>query len=158
MDATTEPTLRYFEDFSPGMLFRSHEIEVRLEQITRFAAEFDPQPFHLDEQAARTLFFGTLVASGWHTAALTMRLLVESNLTIAGGLVGAGAEIKWPAALLPGDRIHVEVEVTATRVLRSRAEMGMITTRTQTVTAAGTVVQELVANLLAPRRGAAATR
>ena len=144
----------YLEDFAVGMTFRSNDMHVDVEQIRRFAGEFDPQPFHLDAQAGAASFFGALVASGWHTAALTMRLLVDSNLAIAGGIIGAGGEIKWPAALRPGDRIHVETEVTATRPLRSRHEMGMISIRSLTVNQAGAVVQELVANLFVPRRTA----
>jgi acyl dehydratase len=154
VNLSTGPAANYFEDFAVGMTFRSRAIEVSAEQIVRFAGEFDPQPFHLDAHAAHASFFGTLVASGWHTAALTMRLLVESGLSIAGGMIGAGAEIKWPAAMRPGDRVHVEVEVTATRLLRTRTDMGLITTRTLTVNEAGTIVQELVANLFVPRRSA----
>lgn len=154
VDLTAQPTQRYFEDFADGMTFRSTEIAVSIEEIVRFAREFDPQPFHLDPQAAQASFFGTLVASGWHSAALTMRLLVQSGMTIAGGVVGAGGQINWPAALRPGDRIHVDVTVTATRALRSRADSGLITTRTLTVNQDGTVVQELVANLFVPRRPA----
>jgi acyl dehydratase len=152
VDTRSLPTLNYFEDLAPGLTMRTPSIEVSREQIVRFASEFDPQPFHLDAQAAQTSFFGTLVASGWHTAALTMRLMVESNLSLAGGIIGAGGEIKWPAALRPGDRIHVEIEVTAVRPLRSRPDMGMVTTRTRTITEAGTVVQEFTANLFVPRR------
>jgi acyl dehydratase len=155
VDTTAQPAVHYFEDFSEGRTFASDEIEVSLDDIVRFAREFDPQPFHLDAQAGRASFFGAQVGSGWHTAALTMRLLVESDIAIAGGIVGAGGEIKWPAALLPGDRIHVEIEVIATRPLKSRADMGLITTRTRTVNQSGTAVQELVANLFVPRRDAA---
>jgi acyl dehydratase len=152
METTALPAAHYFEDFSPGMSFRSREIEVSLDDIRRFAGEFDPQPFHLDAQAAQTSLFGALVASGWHTAALTMRLLVDSDLSIAGGIIGAGGELKWPAALRPGERIHVEVEVTAVRPLRTRPNSGLVTTLTRTLTASGTLVQELSANLLVPRR------
>jgi acyl dehydratase len=151
-EAPSEP--RFFEDFAAGMTFRSEAVDVTADEIIRFAAEFDPQPFHIDPQAATSLFFGSLVASGWHTAALTMRLLLASGLTIAGGLIGAGGEIRWPAALRPGDRIHVEIDVVGTRKLRSRTDRGMITTRVRTVTGAGTIVQELDANLLVPRRDA----
>lgn len=160
MDITTqragnEPGANYFENFSQGMTFCSRSIDVDAEAIVRFAREFDPQPFHLDPQAGAASFFGALVASGWHTAALTMRLLVESGLAIAGGLVGAGAEIKWPAVLRPGDTIHVESEVMATRPLRSRADMGIVTLRSRTITQTGAVVQEMTANLFIPRRPAA---
>lgn len=152
--ATGDSTANYFENFQPAMTFRSHSIEVDVAAIVRFAREFDPQPFHLDPQAGAASFFGAQVASGWHTAALTMRLLVESGLAIAGGLIGAGGEIKWPAVLRPGDTIHVETEVIATRPLRSRADMGMITIRSRTVNQTGAVVQELTANLFVPRRPA----
>jgi acyl dehydratase len=149
---TNDPDINYFESFSTGMTFCSPSIDLDADAIVRFAREFDPQPFHLDPQAGADSFFGALVASGWHTAALTMRLLVESGLGIAGGLVGAGGEIKWPAVLRPGDRIHVETEVIATRPLRSRADMGMITVRSHTINGAGAIVQELTANLFVPRR------
>ncbi len=152
VDITTQPATNYFENFTAGLIFRSPELAVDTESIMRFAREFDPQPFHLDPQAGAASFFGALVASGWHTAALTMRLLVESGLAIAGGLIGAGGEIKWPAVLRPGDRIHVETEVLATRPLRSRADMGMITMRSRTINQTGAVVQELTANLFVPRR------
>jgi acyl dehydratase len=146
---------RYFEDFAVGMSFVTETLDVSREDIVRFASEFDPQPFHVDPDAAANSFFGTLVASGWHTAALTMRLMVGSPLAIAGGIVGAGGEIKWPAALLPGDRVHVAIDITATRALRTRPTLGMITTRARTTTQRGDVVQELSANLFVPRRVAA---
>jgi acyl dehydratase len=152
LDLTAQSAANYLEDFAQGVTFRSLDIQVDADAIVRFASEFDPQPFHLDPQAGKESFFGAQVASGWHTAALTMRLLVESGLAVAGGLIGAGGEIKWPAVLRPGDRIHVETEVLATRPLRSRADMGMITIRSRTVNQAGSIVQELTANLFVPRR------
>ena len=152
MDTTAQTATNAFEDFSLGMTLRSPEISVDRTAIERFAREFDPQPFHLDPQAGAASFFGAQVASGWHTAALTMRLLVESGLAISGGLIGAGGEIKWPAVLRPGDRIHVESEVLATRPLRSRPDTGMVTVRSRTINQAGAVVQELTANLFVPRR------
>ena len=93
---------RYLEDFSVGQKFQSGSITVNAAEIKAFASQFDPQPFHLDEQAAATTFFGGLVASGWHTAALTMRLIVDSELKIAGGSIGAGAEeLRWPRPVRP---------------------------------------------------------
>jgi acyl dehydratase len=83
-------TRRYFEDFAVGQIYGSGRLRVEEEQIKTFAREFDPQPFHLDEEAARQTIFGGLAASGWHTAALTMRLLVESELKPAGGIIGIG--------------------------------------------------------------------
>src|SRR5262245_16022558 len=104
-------TGRYLEDFTVGQTFRSGWRSIDEERIKTFAAEFDPQPFHLDEQVARSTIFGGLVASGWHTAAITMRLLVESGLRPAGGIVGAGFdEFRWPRPVRPGDALRIEVE------------------------------------------------
>ena len=102
---------RYLEDFMVGQTFGSGRLRVDKEQIKAFAAEFDPQPFHLDEDAALDTIFGGLAASGWHTAALTMRLLVESEIEPAGGVVGAGFdEFRWPRPVRPGDELHIESE------------------------------------------------
>src|SRR5439155_8751542 len=102
-------TQHYLEDFSVGQVFRSHTLHVDSEGIKRFAAEFDPQPFHLDDHAARATIFGGLAASGWHTAALTMRLLVGSELQPVGGIVGAGFDqFRWPRPVRPGDELHIE--------------------------------------------------
>src|SRR5262249_55307873 len=103
------------------------------EQIKAFAAEFDPQPFHLDEEAAMDTIFRGLAASGWHTAALTMRLLVESEIEPAGGVVGAGFdEFRWPRPVRPGDELHIESEVLEVRPSRSRSNQGVIKVRTTT--------------------------
>ena len=108
---------RYLEDFAVGQTFCSDRLRISVEEIKRFAAEFDPQPFHLDEAAARETMFTELVASGWHTAALTMRLLVDSELKLAGGLIGAGVdELRWPKAVRPGDELHLESEILEVRV------------------------------------------
>ena len=101
----------YLEDLQVGQRFVSGTHRIDEEQIRAFAEQFDPQPFHLDAEAAQGTLFGGLVASGWHTAAVTMRLLVESGLPIAGGIIGAGAEITWPGPTRPGDTLHVESEV-----------------------------------------------
>src|SRR4029453_16500716 len=104
------PELLYLEDLSPGQRFESRGHVLDAEQIKRFASEFDPQPFHTDEEAAKDSFFGSLAASGWHTAAITMRLLTES-VPIAGGLIGAKTEVTWPRPTWPGDTLHVESEI-----------------------------------------------
>ena len=123
--------------------------------IKPFAREFDPQPFHLDEQAARKTIFQGLAASGWHTAALTMRLLVESELKPAGGLVGAGFdEFRWPRPVRPGDELRVESEVLEVRPSKSRPGQGLVKVRMTTLNQNGDAVQVLVANLLVPRRPA----
>jgi len=147
-------TQRYFEDFAVGQTFGSGRLVMGEERIKSFAAEFDPQPFHLDEDAARHTPFRGLAASGWHTAAATMRLLVESEMKPAGGIVGAGFdEFRWPRPVRPGDELHVESEVLEVRPSKSRAEQGLIKTRTTTLNQNGEAVQILVANLIVPRRG-----
>jgi acyl dehydratase len=144
---------RYLEDFVVGQSFGSGRLRVDTERIKAFAGEFDPQPFHLDEAAARGTIFRGLAASGWHTAALTMRLLVESELKPAGGIVGAGFdEFRWPRPVRPGDELRVESEVLEVRPSKSRPEQGLIKVRTTTLNQDGEAVQVLVANLVVPRR------
>ena len=121
-------------------------------QIKAFAAQFDPQPFHLDEQAAATSLFAGLAASGWHTAAVTMRLLVQGGAPIAQGIIGAGAEIAWPRPTRPGDVLQVESEVLEIRPSRSRPDRGMVTLRSETRNQRGEVVQVLTARLVVPCR------
>lgn len=150
-------TEHYLEDFAVGQIFGSGRLRVEPDQIARFAADFDPQPFHLDDAAARRTIFQGLVASGWHTAALTMRLLVEGELKAAGGIVGASGELNWPRPVRPGDELHLESEVLAVRPSKSRPEQGMIEVRTTTLNQAEEPVQVLVANLVVPGRAMAAT-
>jgi acyl dehydratase len=145
--------IRYLEDFSVGETFLSRSITVDADQIKAFASQFDPQPFHLDEQAAKSTFFGELVASGWHTAALTMRLIVDSELKIAGGSIGAGAEeLKWPRPVRPGDTLHAFSEVLDVRTSKSRPDQGIIKMRTTTLNQHDQPVMIFVANMLVPRR------
>ncbi|HET7672338.1 MAG TPA: MaoC family dehydratase, partial [Burkholderiales bacterium] len=128
-------------------------LRVDPERIRTFAAEFDPQPFHLDADAAQQSIFRGLAASGWHTAAMTMRLLVASDLKPAGGIVGAGFdEFRWPLPVRPGDELRVEVEVLDVRPSRSRPDQGVIKIRTTTLNQDGAAVQVNVGNLLVPRR------
>lgn len=148
-------TQRYLEDFAVGQTFGSGRLRIEAEQIKSFAIEFDPQPFHLDESTARDTIFRGLAASGWHTAAVTMRLLVESELKPAGGIVGVGCdEFRWPRPVRPGDELHVESEVLEVRPSKSRLEQGLIKVRTTTLNQNGEPVQILVANLVVPRRPA----
>ncbi len=144
----------HLEDLSPGQRYGSdRRLTVSAADVSAFAAQFDPQPFHLDEAAARNSVFGGLAASGWHTAALTMRLLVESDFRPAGGIVGAGMdELRWPRPVRPGDELRVETEVLEVRPSRSRPEQGMVKARTTTLNGRGEPVQVLVANLVVPRR------
>ena len=146
-------TARYLEDFTVGQRFGSGRLRMDTEQITTFAFAFDPQPFHRDEEAARDTLFRGLAASGWHTAAVTMRLLVESDLTPAGGLVGAGFdELRWPRPVRPGDELRVESEVLEVRPSKSRPDHGLIKVRTTMLNQHGEVVQVLIGNLVVRRR------
>ena len=142
----------YLEDLAVGQKFQSGRARVDAEAIKAFAAEFDPQPFHLDEEAANRSFFRGLAASGWHTAALTMRLLVTGEFKPAGGLVGASNEISWTRPVRPGDVLHVESEVLEVRPSKSRPEQGVVRMRTTTLNQNDEPVQVLVANLVVPRR------
>ena len=146
--------MRYLEDFAPGQKYGGRtRLVVSAERIKSFAAEFDPQPFHLDDAAARGSIFRGLAASGWHTAAMTMRLLVESDLQPAGGIVGAGFdEFRWPLPVRPGDELRVETEVLEVRPSKSRADIGVVKIRTTTLNQKGEAVQINVGNLMVPRR------
>jgi len=145
----------YLEDFAVGQTYGSGRLRVDEEKIKAFAAEFDPQPFHLDDAAARDSIFRGLAASGWHTAALTMRLLVGSELKPAGGIVGAGFdEFRWPRPVRPGDELRVESEVLEVRPSKSRPDQGLIKVRTTTLNQNGEAVQISIGNLLVPRRPA----
>jgi acyl dehydratase len=144
---------KYLEDFAVGQTYGSGRLTVDKDRIQAFAAEFDPQPFHLDDEAARGSIFGGLAASGWHTAALTMRLLVEGELKPAGGIVGVGFdEFRWPLPVHPGDELHLESEVLEVRPSKSRPNQGLIKVRTTTRNQDGDAVQVLVGNLIVPRR------
>ena len=148
-------TGRYLEDFAVGQRFGSGRLRIDVERIKSFAAEFDPQPFHLDEKAAHDSVFRGLAASGWHTAAITMRLLVESELKPAGGIVGTGFdEFRWPRPVRPGDELRVESEVLEVRSSKSRPEQGLVKVRTTTLNQDGEAVQVSIGNLLVPRRPA----
>jgi acyl dehydratase len=144
---------RYLEDFVVGQVFGSARRRIDADQIKKFALEFDPQPFHLDDEAARDSIFQGLAASGWHTAALTMRLLVDSELKPAGGLVGAGFdEFRWPRPVRPGDELRVESEVLEVRPSKSRPGQGLVKVRMTTLNQNGEAVQILIANIVVPSR------
>ena len=152
LDPDREKVALYLEDLQVGQRFVSGTHRIDEEQIRAFAEQFDPQPFHLDAEAAKATFFEGLVASGWHTAAITMRLLVDSGLPIAGGIVGAGGEIAWPSPVRPGAVLRVESEILELRPSRSRPDRGVVTVRSETRDRSGEVVQVLVAKLVVPRR------
>ena len=145
----------YLEDFAAGQIFRSASLRVDAAEIKGFAAQYDPQPFHLDDTAAQATLFGGLVASGWHTTALTMRLLVDGGAPIAGGIIGAGGEdLRWPRPVRPGDELTVESEVLEIRPSRSRPTQGLMKMRTITFNQNDEPVMEMVANLVVPKRAA----
>jgi acyl dehydratase len=142
----------YLDDLHVGLRFTSATHTIDEEQIKAFARQFDPQPFHLDDATARQTLFGGLAASGWHTAAVTMRLLVEGGLPLAGGILGAGGEIAWPNPTRPGDTLRVESEVIEIIPSRSRPDRGVAVVRSQTRNQKNEVVQETKAKLIVPRR------
>jgi len=144
--------LLYLDDIQVGQKFASASYTVDEVQIKAFARQFDPQPFHLDEQAACNSLFGGLAASGWHTAAITMQLIVTSGSRFAGGVIGAGCEISWPTPTRPGDILSVESEVLQVSASRSRPERGIVTVRNKTHNQAGKVVQVMTAKLVVFRR------
>jgi acyl dehydratase len=144
--------LHYLDDLEVGQRFTSETHALDERQITAFAAEFDPQPFHLDGEAAKTSLCGGLATSGWHTAAITMSLNVRGGLPIAGGIVGLGGEVAWPKPTRPGDVLHVESEVLEVKPSRSQPDRGVATIRSETKNQRGEVVQVITMKLFVPRR------
>jgi len=142
----------YLEDVFVGQKFVTGTYTMTADAIKAFATDYDPQPFHTDENAAKDTFFCGLAASGWHTAAVTMRLQIDSGPPIAGGMIGAGGEISWPRPTRPGDVLHVESEITEVKPSKSRPERGFATMKSETKNQNGEVVQLLVVKLLVWRR------
>jgi len=143
---------RYFEDLKPGDRFKSGTYEVSEEQIISFARKFDPQPFHLDAAVARQTMFKELIASGWHTAAITMRLFVQT-LNFAEGAIGLGVdELRWLNAVKPGDVLQVETEIADLRLSRSKPAHGIVRFRKVTTNQRGEIVQTMTASVLVLRR------
>ena len=144
----------YLDDLTVGRKFSTKAVTLTLDGCKAFAAEFDPQPFHLDETAANQSIFGRIAASGWYTASVSMRLLVEGELNVAGGLVGLGGKITWPRPTYPGDTLRVETEVMNVRVSESKPDRGIVTVRNQTLNQHGELVQVAVVQMLVPARPA----
>ena len=146
----------YFEDFYPGQTFNSQRsYKVTAEEIKEFAERYDPQPFHLDEAAGESSFFKGLAASGWLTAAIVMRLRVES-IRVSGGMIGAGVEeMRWLQPVRPGDQLRTEAEILNTRHSQSRPTFGVVRSRTTVFNQRDEPVMRSVVNFLAPLRGAA---
>jgi acyl dehydratase len=150
-------TVRYLEDFSPGQLFNTGRKRVDKEEIFAFARQFDPQPFHTDETAALSSPFQGLAASGWHTAGMTMRLMVDGEFKPAGGILGVGFdELSWPRAVRPGDELHARSEILEVRPSKSKPDRGMLRVRTTTFNQNNEPVMIFTGNLLVPRRPTAA--
>ncbi|TCP85219.1 acyl dehydratase [Rhizobium sp. PP-CC-2G-626] len=146
-----QKTRLFLDDLVVGMPFKSGTVDITADDIRGFASQFDPQPFHLDDEAARSTLFGGLAASGWHTAALTMRLIVDS-LPFDGGLIGTRCELTWPLPTRPGDRLHAEGEIAEINPSRSKPDRGIVVMRSRTLNQDGAVVQTLSASLLVFRR------
>jgi acyl dehydratase len=144
----------YLDDLAVGQKYRTDAKLVDERETKAFAAEFDPQPFHLDDAAARASLFGRIAASGWHTASMSMRLLVQGPMRIAGGLVGLGGELTWPRPTYPGDTLTVESEVLAVKVSATKPDRGIVTVRNTTLNQRGEPVQIATVKMLVPRRPA----
>lgn len=143
----------YFEDLKIGQRFNTAEHTVTAEEIIAFGRQFDPQPFHTDAEAAKATLFGQLVASGWHTAAISMRLMVQGEMGLDGGVIGQGIDtLRWPRPVMPGDRLRVVMEVEALEPHQVRTDFGHLCLRCRTLNQEGKAVQEMTANLLVARR------
>jgi acyl dehydratase len=142
----------WLDDIAVGSRFRTDDLEVTADDIVEFARRYDPQPFHLSPAGAHGTIFETLAASGWHTAAITMRLVATSGIPIATGIIGATIELAWPTPTRPGDVLHVELVVTAVTPSRSKPDRGFVTCTYDTLDQHGSIRQHTTASLLAFRR------
>ncbi len=145
--------LLYLDDLQPGMTFSAGPVTVTEEAIIAFAKEYDPQPFHTDPERAKATVFKELIASGWQTVCVTMRLLVEASAPLAGGLVGYGAEISWPKPVRPGDELRVVSEIIAITPSTSKPNQGIVTLKTTTANQNGDSVQVMTSKNLVFKRG-----
>ncbi len=152
MEVASRAEPLYLDDLSVGDVFISETHSLSAEQIVEFASKFDPQPFHLDAEAAEDSFFQGLAASGWHTTGITMRLLVKS-FHLATGVIGAGAEISWPQPTRPGDVLQVTSKIVDITPSRSKPDRGIIVVECITTNQEGNVLQRLVTKVLCFRRG-----
>ena len=145
--------MRMLDDLNPGDRYAGGPLTLSQSDLLEFAGRFDPQPFHLDPVAAKDSVFGGLAASGWHTAALTMRMIVEGETKLAGGFIGVNVEeLSWPQATRPGDVLRIESEVLEVRPSTKRPDRGTVRIRTLTYNQKDEVVQRMTAVLLVPRR------
>jgi len=145
----------YFDDLTVGQRLSSTPIELSQDAIIAFARASDPQYFHVDPDAAQDSLFGGLIASGWQTGALTLRMLLENaGMTFAGGCVGMDAHISWRRPVRPGDRLHIEGEITKLRTSRTQPDRGFVTFKAATLNGAGETVQTIEATMIAFRDAA----
>ena len=147
----------FFEDLAVGRTYETGSVAVTEDEVTSFAGRYDPQPFHTDAEAAKASVFGGLIASGWMTAALTMRLMVTGEFGFGSGAIGLGVEsLQWPRPVRPGDTLTATVDVLAARTSRSQPAHGIVKMRTTTHNQQGETVQVMVSHVLVPRRGSGA--
>lgn len=151
MDSVLDTRRLYLDDLSIGDVFTSQTQSVDTEQIIEFASQFDPQPFHLNEEAAKDTFFRGLAASGWHTMAITMRLLVES-LPLARGIIGAGAELSWSQPTRPGDLLRVTSTVMSITPSRSKPNQAIVVVESITANQRDEALQKLTSKLVVFKR------
>jgi acyl dehydratase len=143
----------YFDDLAVGQKFTTASLRISADEIMEFARRYDPQPFHLDDAAAKATMFGGLAASGWHSAALLMRLIVESGPPLAGGVIGSGVdELRWLKPVRPNDELYAELEVLELRPSTSRPTQGRVRMRNTLISADGVPVMSMIANITVPRR------
>jgi len=142
----------YLDDLSVGQKFTSGTFHLTEEKIKAFATEFDPQPFHLDEAAAQASVFGGLAASGWHTAAIAMRLLVDGGLPLGNGIIGLGGELAWTKPTRPGDTLHVESEILEIVPSRSKPNQAIVKVRSTTLNQHGEPVHSFTSKCLVFKR------
>ena len=145
----------YLDNLTVGRRFTAGPVTVTEAEIIAFASRYDPQPFHTDpEAAAQHPLFQGLAASGWHTAALTMPLVIEAAGNIAGGIIGGGGELQWPRPVRPGDSLSLEIEVLEVTPSRSRPDRGSALMRNRTLNQHGQEVQVFTVRIVVPRRPA----
>ncbi|HLK08844.1 MAG TPA: MaoC family dehydratase [Candidatus Angelobacter sp.] len=144
----------YLEDLHIGQRFISGTYQITEAQIKAFAQEYDPQPFHLDEAAAKASVFAGLAASGWHTAAIAMRLLVTSGLPLGNGIIGLGGDLAWPKPTRPGDTLHVESEILEIIPSRSKPNQALVKVRSTTLDQHGEAVHMFTSKVLVFKRPA----
>lgn len=143
----------YLEDLQPGTRYSADSHTLSKDEIINFSKQYDPQPFHFDPAAATDSFFGELCASGWHTAAVTMKLFVTGEFQLHGGLIGAGVEeLRWPVPTRPGDTLTVDSEILEVRPSRSKPDRGIVRVRITARNQRNEIAQQMTANILVWKR------